>query len=420
MFAPFASRDYRVLWLAIFLRSGALWLDQVARPVLIVDLTGSAFLLGAVLAARMAPNLLLGLFAGAVVDRYPRRVVLILSQAGNVAATGALFVLLLFDLAEAWHVILLAAAAGVNIAFFQPARQAILPSMVPQSALRPAVALSQTANTVMRIGGALLAGLLLEFADFIWIYGAMTGIYLGAATCTALIRTRGTAGISARGSGGSLARQTMSGLRWAFETRWPLAVLAISVVMFIFLVPYQGVFIPLMVIDVLGENKSWVGYLIAIGGAGAAGGSLALAGLRTIPAPGRLMAALLVAAGLGLAAMSGAPNLAIVAACVFVAAACSTNVMSLANLTLLAQATEGMAGRALSLMNIARGMILVGALVTGGLADLLGPRTGLLTMGVCLTVCAALMLATPLARGVTDEETATDEKTAEGRDSSGN
>ena len=404
MFAPFASRDFRVLWLAIFLRSGALWLDQVARSVLIVELTGSALLLGAVLAARMAPNLLLGLFAGAIVDRYPRRVVLVMSQAGNVAATGALFLLLLFDVAEAWHVIALAAAAGVNIAFFQPARQAILPSMVPQSALRPAVALSQTANTSMRIGGALLAGLLLEFADFIWIYGAMTGIYVGAVVCTALIRTEGTAGLSASRTGGSLARQTWSGLRWAYETRWPLAVLAISMVMFIFLVPYQGVFVPLMVIDVLGEQKSWVGYLIAIGGAGAAGGSLALAGLRTIPAPGRLMVGLLIASGLGLAVMSGAPHLSVVAVCVFVAAACSTNVMSLANLTLLAQATEGMAGRALSLMNIARGMILVGALLTGGLADLLGARTGLLTMGVCLAVSAALLLASPIARRVSEAE----------------
>ena len=403
MFSPFASRDYRVLWLAIFLRSAALWLDQVARPVLIVDLTGSAFLLGAVLAARMAPNLLLGLFAGAVVDRYPRRIVLVCSQIGNVIATGAVFVLLLFDWVEAWHVIALAAAAGVNIAFFQPARQAILPAMVPPAALRPAVALSQTANTVMRIGGALLAGLLLDVADFIWIYGAMTGIYVGAAICTALIRTSGAAEISAGRAGGSLVRQTLSGVRWAFDTRWPLAVLAISVVMFIFLVPYQGVFIPLMVIDVLGDHKSWVGYLIAIGGAGAAAGSLALAGLRTIPAPGRLMAALLVAAGLSLAAMSGAPHLAVVAICVFVAAACSTNVMSLANLTLLAQASEDMAGRALSLMNIARGMILVGALVTGGLADLLGPRTGLLAMGVCLAVCAALMLVSRLSRAASED-----------------
>ena len=401
MFAPFSSRDYRVLWLAIFLRSAALWLDQVARPVLIYELTGSAVLLGAVLAARMAPNLILGVFAGAIVDRYPRRTVLVCSQAGNVVAAGILFLLLLFDLAAAWHVILLAAMAGVNIAFFQPARQAILPAMVPASALRPAVALSQTANTVMRIGGALLAGLLLAFADFVWIYGAMTGIYAGATVCSGLIRTRGEAAAVSR-AGGSLLRQTVGGVRWAIDTRWPLAVLAISVVMFIFLVPYQSVFVPLMVIDVLGEPRSWVGYLIAVGGAGAAAGSLLLAGWRSIPSPGRLMAVLLIVAGVALAAMSGAPHLSVLAICVFLAAACSTNVMSLANLTLLAQSSEAMAGRALSLMNIARGMILVGALVTGALADLLGPRSGLLAMGVSLAAVALLMLATPLSRRVAD------------------
>ena len=404
MFAPFASRDFRVLWLAIFLRSGALWLDQVARPVLVAELTGSALLLGAVLAARMAPNLLLGLFAGAVVDRYSRRRILFLSQAGNVVATGLVFVLLLLGWVEAWHLIALAAMAGLNMAFFQPARQAILPTIVPAAALRPAVALSQTANTAMRIGGALLAGLLLEFADFTVIYAAMTGIYLGAALCTVLIRSERAPARAARRAGGSLLRQTVDGVRWAVAERWPLAVAAVSALMFIFLSPYQGVFIPLMVIDVLSERPAWVGYLIAVGGAGAAAGSLGLAALRTLPAPGRLMAGLLIAAGIALAVMSAAPHLWVLAPCIFLAAACSTNVMSLANLTLLAQVPEGMAGRALSLMNLARGMIPVGALFAGALADFLGARTGLLTMGVCAASFALLAIATPLAQRVTADE----------------
>ena len=398
MFAPFASRDFRVLWGAIFLRSGSLWMDQVARPVLIASLTDSALLLGAVLAARMAPNLVLGLFAGAVVDRYSQRLVLFLSQAGNVLAAGLMLLLLLLDRIEAWHVIALAAASGVNIAFFQPARQAILPAIVPANALRSAVALSQTANTVMRIGGALAAGLLLAFADFTVIYGAMTGVYAAAALCTALIRTE--RGRAAARRGGSLLRESGEGLRWAMDARWPLAVLTLSAVMFIFVVPYQGVFIPLLVIDTLEESPQWVGYLIAAGGAGAAAGSLALAGLRTLPAPGRLMAGLLIAAGAALLVMSGAPHLALVGVCVFAAAACSTNVMSMANLTLLAQVPDGMAGRALSLMNLARGMIPIGALVAGALADGLGPRSGLAAIGAAAAVFAALSLATPIARTV--------------------
>ena len=386
----------------IFLRSSALWLDQVARPVLIAELTGSALLLGAVLAARMAPNLLLGVFAGAIVDRYPRRRILVLSQTGNVLSAALLCILLAAGWVEAWHVILLAAVSGANIAFFQPARQAILPAMLPSSAMRSAVALSQTANTVTRIGGALLAGLLLEFADFSVIYGAMAAIYAAAALSALAIRADVEASTQRERASESLLAQTREGFRWAFRTRRPLAVLGVSVLLFIFIVPYQSVFLPLLVIDELREHASWVGYMMAAGGAGAVAGSLTLAAVRRLPATGRLMAALLVVAGIVLALLSFAPSLPLVALCVFAAAACSTNVMSLANLALLRLGREAMAGRAVSLMNFARGMIPVGALLAGALADALGPRSGLLTTGGAAIAVSLAVLISPLAGQASD------------------
>ena len=398
----------------IFLRSSALWLDQVARPVLIAELTGSALLLGAVLAARMAPNLVLGVFAGAVVDRYPRRRILILSQLGNVLAAALLCILLAAGWVEAWHVIALAAVSGANIAFFQPARQAILPAITPPDTMRSAVALSQTANTVTRIGGALLAGLLLEFAGFTAIYGVMAAVYAAAALSALLIRA--DADVAARDRAASeqaeqpeqpsaeqsLLAQTREGFRWAFRTRRPLAVLGVSVLLFIFIVPYQGVFLPLLVIDELREHASWVGYMMAAGGAGAVAGSLILAVVRQLPATGRLMAALLVAAGIVLALLSFAPGLPLVALAVFAAAACTTNVMSLANLALLRLGRDAMAGRAVSLMNFARGMIPVGALIAGALADALGPRDGLLTIGLAATAVSLVVLLSPIAGQASD------------------
>ncbi len=370
--------------------------------MLIAELTGSALLLGAVLAARMAPNLLLGVFAGAIVDRYPRRRILVLSQTGNVLSAALLCILLAAGWVEAWQVILLAAVSGANIAFFQPARQAILPAMLPSSAMRSAVALSQTANTVTRIGGALLAGLLLEFADFSVIYGAMAAIYAAAALSALAIRADVEAPAQRERTSESLLAQTLEGFRWAFRTRRPLAVLGVSVLLFIFIVPYQSVFLPLLVIDELREHASWVGYMMAAGGAGAVAGSLTLAAVRRLPATGRLMSALLVAAGIVLALLSFAPSLPLVALCVFAAAACSTNVMSLANLALLRLGREAMAGRAVSLMNFARGMIPVGALLAGALADALGPRSGLLTVGAAAIAVSLAVLISPLAGQASD------------------
>lgn len=364
----------------------------------------------------MAPNLVLGVFAGAIVDRYPRRRILILSQLGNVLAAALLCILLAAGWVEAWHVIALAAVSGANIAFFQPARQAILPAITPPDTMRSAVALSQTANTVTRIGGALLAGLLLEFAGFTAIYGVMAAVYAAAALSALLIRA--DADVAARDRAASeqaeqpsaeqpsaepsLLAQTREGFRWAFRTRRPLAVLGVSVLLFIFIVPYQGVFLPLLVIDELGEHASWVGYMMAAGGAGAVAGSLILAVVRQLPATGRLMAALLVAAGIVLALLSFAPGLPLVALAVFAAAACTTNVMSLANLALLRLGRDAMAGRAVSLMNFARGMIPVGALIAGALADALGPRDGLLTIGLAATAVSLVVLLSPVAGQASD------------------
>lgn len=403
-FAPFGYRDFRVLWLTVFVRSAALWMETVARPILIVEFTGSAFLLGAVLAAYLGPSLILAPVAGLIIDRFPYRRVISGAIAVNVVSSGILFILLLLDQAEAWHVIALSAMSGITVGFFHPVRRAILPLIVEQTHLRSAMALSQTGQTSMRIGGALLAGLLLSFADFTVVFGVMTMLNVAALMLVTLIRAQKEHRDPDEDTDpdaeapASFLRQLSAGVRWAVETRWPIAVLAISSVMFIFLQPYEGVMVPLIVIDELGQHKAWVGYLVAIGGVGATLGSIALASTSEIRSPNALMIGIIVIGGIALASLSYAPHLAIVAVCVFFGSACVNNMVAVANLALLAHAPENMRGQALTLMNLCVGTILIGALLAGTLAESLGPRLGLLTMGVCLLGAALLALSTQRVR----------------------
>ena len=397
-FAPFGYRDFRVLWLMVFVRSAALWLETVARPVLIVELTGSAFLLGVVLAAYMAPTLLLAPIAGIIIDRFPHRAVLVGALTANIVSSALLFILLLLDVAEGWQVIVLAVVSGSSTGFFHPARRAMLPGMVEQPHLRSAVALSQTGQTSMRIGGALMAGLLLMFADFTWIFGLMTALNLSSAFLVIMIRTREEPHEPERDAAKSLWRTFAAGAKWAIEARWPLAVLGISAVLFIFLQPYEGVMVPLIVLEELDQHRSWVGYLVAVGGVGATLGSVLIASMREIRSPNALMVGIIVTGGIALTVLSQAPHLAVVAFCVFFGSACVNNMVSVANLALLAHAPQHMRGQALTLMNLVLGTILIGALLAGTLADSIGARWGLLTMGACLLGCALLALSTPRVR----------------------
>ena len=385
---PFAYRDFRVLWLAIFMRQGSSWLEQVARPLLVLELTGSPLLLGVALAAWMGPSLLLSPINGVIIDRYPRRLVVLVSLLANLVGASALFVLLLLDQAVLWHVLVLAAVSGLTVGLFHPARRAMLPAMVPESALRSANALSQAGETSMRIVGALAAGLLLAFADFTAIFGLMTALYALAVLSVALIRSQETARKAVHEAGQSVVTEVTAGFRWAVEARWPLVVLALSVSVFVFLIPFRGVFLPLIVVDSLEVQRDWVGYLVAIGGVGATAGSVVLAGMRRIRAPAAMLVGLLLAGGVGLAVMAGAPHIGLVAACSFVVDAATSNVISVANLAMLAHAPDHMRGRALSLMSLAVGTILIGAMVAGLLAEALGARVGLLVVAGCLITCA--------------------------------
>ena len=397
-FAAFGYRDFRVLWAATFVRSAALAIELVARAVLIVELTGSAVLLGAVLAAWMAPNLLLSPFAGIIVDRYPYRRVLIGSFLTNGAASGALFVLLIVDQAQSWQVIALSALSGIGFVFFNLARRAMLPTIVESSHLRSATALSQTGQTSVKIGGALLAGLLLSIADFTWMFGLMTAFSLLAALFGALIQARGQSQPGEREIDQSMVQRITAGGRWAMATRWPLAVLVLAAMSYMFLQPYEAVLMPLIVIDELGQHRSWVGYLAAVGGLGATLGAVWLASLKEIRSPNLLMVGLISTGGAALAGISLAPHLAIVAVCVFFATACVYNMVTVANLALLAHAPEEMRAQALTLMNLAQGTILIGAIIAGALVDSFGPQTALLTMAGFLLGAGLLALSTPRVR----------------------
>lgn len=399
-FAPFLFRDFRLLWLMVFVRSAALWLETVGRPVLIVELTGSPFLLGVVLAAYMGPNLVLAPLTGVIIDRFPHKLVLLGAFAASVASSGTLFLLLLFDSAEGWHVIALAVFSGISSGIFSPGRRAMLPSIVDQEHYRSAVALSQTGQTSMRIGGALLAGVLLSVADFTLMFGLMALLSISAATLLLMIRTRDEPVEHEHDheAAASVWSQITAGARWAVETRWPLAVIGISSILFIFMHPYEGVMIPLIVIEELGEDRSWVGYMVAIGGVGATVGSVAIAGMNEIRSPNALMIGVILVGGAMVAVLSQAPHLAVVAICAFFGSACTNNMVAVANLSLLAHAPQRLRGQALTLMNLVLGTSLIGSLIAGMLAETLGPRWGLLTMGACLLACALLALSTPRVR----------------------
>lgn len=148
--------QFRRLWLAQVVSQLGDWFNAVAVYALLLDLTGSASLVAAMMVVQLLPLALVGPAAGVVVDRMPRRTLMI---AADLARAG-LFAALVFvrSADQIWLAFVLVALGVVATAFFEPARTAMLPDVVPREHLITANALSAATWAVMLAVGASVGG----------------------------------------------------------------------------------------------------------------------------------------------------------------------------------------------------------------------------------------------------------------------
>ena len=134
------------------------WMSTVAQSFLVLQLTDSATALGLAPAARFLPVFLLGPWAGLVADRLDKRRVLYVTQTLSGGLAPALGVLVGTHEIRMWMVYVLALALGFVNVFDNPARQSLIPELVPRGLLRNAVTLNSVTINIARIFGAALGG----------------------------------------------------------------------------------------------------------------------------------------------------------------------------------------------------------------------------------------------------------------------
>lgn len=398
-FASLRYRDYRYLWMGHIGHSGSLWMERVARPVLILQLTDSALMVGLVVAVRMAPLLVFALVSGAAADRFDKRRLLMAAQATTAATHLGLGVLVIGGWVEVWHVFATAVVLGTALAFNMPTRQSLIARVVPRNALVNAMALTITATNITRIAGGGLAGLLLIPIGVGGVY-VLNGIaYLWATWTTFALRLEYETGPPERRE--PWLDSIRQGLGFAARTPPVMYVLVAAMILFAFGMPYQGVFVPLLAVQVLDLGDSGVGVLVAVTGVGALAGSLGMASRAALPRRGLLLLTFLIVFGTCLVLLSRTAWLPAVVVLLGVAGSMTVSHIALANALLLEHSPPHLQGRVMSLLNLDRGLVPVGAATAGALAAALGTQDALLVIAIVfLTLAAALALAAPTLRRV--------------------
>src|SRR6201996_3514205 len=146
------------------------WVETVAQGLLILHLTHSGVLLGLATATRYLPVLILSPYAGLLVDRLPKRRVLLVTQAGLSFVSLLLGVAVLTGEIQLWQVFALGIAFGPFSAADNPARQAFVPEVVGPSLTRNAATLNSTLVNVARVLGPTIAAVVVDTAGIGWCF----------------------------------------------------------------------------------------------------------------------------------------------------------------------------------------------------------------------------------------------------------
>lgn len=365
--AALAHRDYRLLWGGTFLTQTGQWMQYVAIGWLILDMTGSGFYLGLAGFLRSVPQLFFSIPGGLLADRVDRRRLLSTFQGVAAALTLVLALLIVTGRQTVWQVLILTFLIGCAMAMVFPVRQTLVPNAVPREDLANAVALNSAGNNLTRTAGPALAGGLIAIVGVpICFFLQSIGLALSFWTSIAMhVPPREATAVRS-----SARADLLEG--WAYIRSTPpvWGLLLSAMVPTVLGMPYMAL-LPLFARD-LDIGAEGLGILMTVMGCGSISGSIVFGALGDFRRKGPAMLASAAMFGLALLGLAASPGLAMALASLFTAGFTSAFYQATNNTLLQTIVPDALRGRVMSAYILTWGMMPLGTLPLGWLADSTG------------------------------------------------
>lgn len=163
-------RRFFLLWLGLMISIAGSQMQVWALLWHIRDLTSEPIALGGIGLARILPIIVFSLVGGALADSINRRQLIFITQSVMALVALALALLTLLGKITIWYIYLLTAIQAVAIAFDGPARQALVPNLVPARDLPNAFSLTSIAYQTGSIVGPALSGIVIAYGGLAYTY----------------------------------------------------------------------------------------------------------------------------------------------------------------------------------------------------------------------------------------------------------
>ena len=217
---PLREPQFRLLWIGQTTSAVGDSLIPLAIAFAVLRLGGSATGIGLVLAAFTVPRVLLILVGGVWADRFPRQLVMVVSDVIRGVVHVILAILLLVGGAQFWHLVVGTAVIGGASAFFVPASTGLIPQTVSAERLQQGNALMSLSRSASNVFGPAVSGLLVATIGPGWVFAADAMTF--AVSAASLLALRLPSQPSNAGGPGFLA-ELAGGWREVVSRRWLLA-----------------------------------------------------------------------------------------------------------------------------------------------------------------------------------------------------
>jgi MFS family permease len=242
--------------------------------------------------ARVVPIVVCSLVGGVVADAVNRKRLMLATQSVMLLSAGVLAVVTASGLREVWPIFVLTALSSAATAFDNPARQALLPSLVPLRDFPNAVSLGFLSFQLAMVGGPVLAGLVLATYGPALVYAVNAVSFLAVIVAVLLIRASGRSSSRSDGEGaleeargGGLSFASMvEGLRFVWRTPVIVQTMTLDFVATFF--ASATALLPIFAAEILRVGEHGYGLLAAAPASGAVVAGLLLARRADWPKPG--------------------------------------------------------------------------------------------------------------------------------------
>lgn len=380
-FDSFHYQNYRLLWAASAAAGSGAWAQQVIVGWLTYDLTRSAFLTSLALGLDALPTLIAAPLGGLLVDSWDRRKLLTFIHAYQAAITLGFCLLVFMGLAETWHIFAFVVLMGVAWVIADPARVALIPTLVPRETLVNAYALNSAAFSMARLAAPALAGAVLAVAGT--GPGLLVELTLLITAVSMANSLRLQASVRQKLRLNSALPRVLEGIRYVKGQPVVLGLVVFNAVPHVVVMPFVFGLMPVYASTVFEVGPLGLGVLLASIGAGATVGTLGLASIGGIRKRGLALLASAALTGAMMVAFSRNPSMALAVPNLMVMSAglmfFSTSAMS----AIQGVIQEEFRGRVAGIYYLSFGLSPIGSLVAGALADQLGaPLTTLIGAGI--------------------------------------